>query len=48
VILICKELKLKCNTTQTSDDDHDYATTSMMNNARIFLQTFKLKFESDR
>jgi len=43
VILICKYLKLKCSTSQTSDDDHDYAIKSMMNNARFFLHTLKTK-----
>jgi hypothetical protein len=47
VILICEELKWKCSTNQTSDDDHDYAITSMMKNARVFLQTLKVKPECD-
>ena len=48
MFLIYKELKLKCSTTQTSDDDNDYAITSMLNEARVSLQTLKLKLESDR
>jgi len=43
-----KELKLKCSTSQTSDDDHEYDITSMINNARVFLHTLKVKLKSDR
>jgi len=48
VILICKDLKLKCSISQTSDDHHDYAIKSMMNNARFFLHTLKTKLKTDR